>query len=148
MTFRKAYAASLDVLRYTSKRKTFHLATCPGPHFRDYSLMLDDQGEQIFVDDGCRCRARAEDRRDNRSLDRPNLASSAIADNDAQYARAARMIAELRDDNAILIQSMRETHSLCDEGGRRGHGKPTGETGLTKPRKRNLVPSSQCGRHP
>jgi starvation-inducible DNA-binding protein len=27
------------------------------------------------------------------------------------------MIAELRDDNATLAQSMREAHALCDEAG-------------------------------
>jgi len=40
-----------------------------------------------------------------------------IADSDAQYVEPLDMIAELRDDNAILTQRMRETHSLCDEAG-------------------------------
>jgi starvation-inducible DNA-binding protein len=40
-----------------------------------------------------------------------------ITDNDAEYVEPLDMIAQLRDDNAILTHSMRETHSLCDAAG-------------------------------
>jgi starvation-inducible DNA-binding protein len=40
-----------------------------------------------------------------------------IADNDAEYVKPLDMIAELRDDNAMLTQNMRNVHSLCDEAG-------------------------------
>jgi len=39
-----------------------------------------------------------------------------ISDNDAQYVTPEDMLAELRDNERQLIQSMRETHNLCDEG--------------------------------
>jgi len=40
-----------------------------------------------------------------------------IADNDADYVEPLDMIAELRNDNAMLTKNMREVHSLCDEAG-------------------------------
>jgi starvation-inducible DNA-binding protein len=40
-----------------------------------------------------------------------------IVDNDADYVKPLDMISELRDDNSLLTQSMREVHSLCDEAG-------------------------------
>ena len=40
-----------------------------------------------------------------------------IADNDAEYVKPPDMIGELRDDNAMLTQTMREVHSLCDDAG-------------------------------
>ena len=88
-----------------------------GPHFRDYHLMLDDQGEQIFsMTDAIAERARKIGGTTVRSIGQISRLQR-IADNDAQYVEPLDMIAELRDDNAILTQSMRETHSLCDEAG-------------------------------
>ena len=88
-----------------------------GPHFRDYHLMLDDQGEQIFsMTDAIAERARKMGGTTVRSIGQISRLQR-IADNDAQYVEPLDMIAELRDDNAILTQSMRETHSLCDETG-------------------------------
>jgi starvation-inducible DNA-binding protein len=40
-----------------------------------------------------------------------------IADNDAEYLGALDMIAELRDDNAMLTKYMRDVHAICDEAG-------------------------------
>jgi starvation-inducible DNA-binding protein len=40
-----------------------------------------------------------------------------IADNDADYVSPPDMIAELRDDNAILTKTMCEVHTMCDEAG-------------------------------
>jgi len=40
-----------------------------------------------------------------------------VVDNDAEYVEPLDMIAELREDNAILTRSMREVHSLCDMAG-------------------------------
>jgi len=38
-------------------------------------------------------------------------------DNDAEHVKPLDMIAELRDDNALLTQNMRKVHLLCDEAG-------------------------------
>jgi len=48
-----------------------------------------------------------------------------ILDNDAEYVSPPDMLAELRDDNAQLSRSMRQTHLLCDEAG--CHRKPAGK---------------------
>jgi starvation-inducible DNA-binding protein len=103
-------------LRYTSKRKTF-IGTCPGRISAIITQCLDDQGEQIFwMTDAIAERARKIGGTTVRSIGQISRLQR-IADNDAQYVEPLDMIAELRDDNAILTQSMRETHSLCDEAG-------------------------------
>ena len=79
--------------------------------------MLDDQGERIFsMTDAIAERARKIGGTTVRSIGQISRLQR-IADSDAQYVEPLDMIAELRDDNAILMQSMRETHSLCDEAG-------------------------------
>jgi starvation-inducible DNA-binding protein len=105
-----------DVFALYLKTKNFHWHMS-GPHFRDYHLMLDDQGEQIFsMTDAIAERARKMGGTTVRSIGQISRLQR-IADNDAQYVEPLDMIAELRDDNAILTQSMRDTHSLCDETG-------------------------------
>src|SRR3979490_2820784 len=105
-----------DVFALYLKTKSFHWHMS-GPHFRDYHLMLDDQGEQIFATtDAIAERARKMGGTTVRSIGQISRLQR-IADNDAQYVEPLDMIAELRDDNAILTQSMRETHSIWDEAG-------------------------------
>jgi len=98
------------------KVKNFHWHVS-GPHFRDYHLLLDDQGAQIFaMTDPIAERAR--------KLGCPTLRSigqvarlQRIADNDADAVGAHDMLVELRDNNRQLAASMREVHALCDEFG-------------------------------
>jgi starvation-inducible DNA-binding protein len=105
-----------DVFALYLKTKNFHWHMS-GPHFRDYHLMLDDQGEQIFsMTDVIAERARKLGGTTVRSIGQISR-SQRIADNDAEYVKPLDMLAELRDDNAILTQNMREVHSLCDEAG-------------------------------
>jgi starvation-inducible DNA-binding protein len=88
-----------------------------GPHFRDYHLLLDDQGERIFaMTDAIAERARKIGGATLRSIGQV-VRLQRIADNDAEYVKPLDMIIELRDDNAMLTRNMREVHSLCDEGG-------------------------------
>jgi len=78
--------------------------------------MLDDQVRDFSM---TRCGCSAPEDTDNRSARSGNpRVSQRSGTQDAQYVEPLDMIAELRDDNAILMQSMRETHSLCT-GGRR-----------------------------
>jgi starvation-inducible DNA-binding protein len=105
-----------DVFALYVKTKNFHWHMS-GPHFRDYHLLLDDQGDEIFaMTDPVAERVR--------KIGGPTLRSigqiarvKRILDNDAEYVTPLDMISELRDDNAQLTRSMRETHSLCDEAG-------------------------------
>jgi starvation-inducible DNA-binding protein len=103
-----------DVFALYLKTKNFHWHMF-GPHFRDYHLMLDEQSEQIFsMTDAIAERARKLGGTTIRSIGHISRLQR-IVDNDAQRIKPSDMIAELREDNAMLTQSMREVHSLCDE---------------------------------
>jgi starvation-inducible DNA-binding protein len=105
-----------DVFGLYLKTKNFHWHMSSS-HFRDYHLMLDDQGEQIFaMTDAIAERARKLGGTTIRSIGQI-LRLQRIVDNDAEYVKPLDMIAELRDDNAMLTKNMREVHSLCDEAG-------------------------------
>jgi starvation-inducible DNA-binding protein len=105
-----------DVFALYLKTKNFHWHMS-GPHFRDYHLMLDDQGEQIFsMTDAIAERARKIGGTTVRSIGQISRLQR-IADNNAEYVGPLDMIAELREDNAMLTKSMRKVHTLCDEAG-------------------------------
>ena len=105
-----------DAFALYLKTKNFHWHMS-GPHFRDYHLMLDDQGDEIFsMTDAIAERARKIGGTTIRSIGQIARLQR-IADNDAEHVEPLDMIAELRDDNTILAHSMRETHSLCDAAG-------------------------------
>jgi starvation-inducible DNA-binding protein len=105
-----------DVFALYLKTKNFHWHMS-GSHFRDYHLMLDDQGDQIFaMTDAIAERARKMGGTTLRSIGQISRLQR-IVDNDAEYLKSLEMINELRDNNAILTQTMREVHSLCDEAG-------------------------------
>jgi starvation-inducible DNA-binding protein len=105
-----------DVFALYLKTKNFHWHMS-GPHFRDYHLMLDDQADQIFsMTDAIAERARKLGATTIRSIGQISRCQR-VVDNDADYVKPLDMIAELRDDNATLTQTMRELHSLCDEAG-------------------------------
>jgi starvation-inducible DNA-binding protein len=105
-----------DAFALYLKTKNFHWHMS-GPHFRDYHLMLDDQSDQVFsMTDAIAERARKLGGTTVRSIGQISRLQR-IADNDAEFVEPLDMIAELRDDNAILTRNMRETHSLCDEAG-------------------------------
>jgi starvation-inducible DNA-binding protein len=98
------------------KTKNFHWHVS-GPHFRDYHLMLDEQGDQIFAaTDAIAERVRKLGGTTLRSIGQISR-QQRILDNDADYVTPLDMLAELRQDNLQLTASMRETHGLCDEHG-------------------------------
>ena len=105
-----------DVFALYLKTKNFHWHVS-GPHFRDYHLLLDEQGEQIFaISDAIAERVRKLGGTTLRSIGHIGRLQH-ILDNDADYVTPLDMLAELRDDNQQLTARMRETHSLCDEHG-------------------------------
>ena len=105
-----------DVFALYLKTKNFHWHMS-GPHFRDYHLMLDDQGDQLFaMTDAIAERVRKIGGTTVRSIGQISRLQR-IMDNNAEYVEPLDMIAELREDNAILTRSMREVHSLCDKAG-------------------------------
>ena len=105
-----------DVFALYLKTKNFHWHMS-GSHFRDYHLMLDEQGDQIFaMTDTIAERARKIGGTTLRSIGQISRFQR-IADNEAEYVKPLDMITELRDGNATLTQNMRAVHSLCDKAG-------------------------------
>ena len=105
-----------DVFAMYLKTKNFHWHMS-GPHFRDYHLMLDDQGEQIFsMTDAIAERARKIGGPTLRSIGQISRLQR-IADNDAECVKPIDMLSELREDNMKMTRNMREVHSLCEEAG-------------------------------
>ena len=103
-----------DVFALYIKTKNFHWHMS-GPHFRDYHLLLDEQGEQIFAaTDAIAERVRKIGGTTLRSIGQIGRLQR-VLDNDADYVTPLDMLAELRDDNNQLAAHMRETHGLCDE---------------------------------
>ena len=105
-----------DVFALYLKTKNFHWHV-GGPHFRDYHLMLDEQGDQLFaMTDEIAERARKIGARTIRSIG--DIArSQRLTDNDQQQVTSRAMMRELLDDNRRLNEFLRSTHGLCEEHG-------------------------------
>ena len=105
-----------DTFALYLKTKNFHWHMS-GPHFRDYHLMLDDHGDQIFaMTDDIAERVRKIGGTTLRSIG--NIAKlQRIADNDANYVTPADMLSELHEDEKAFVLRMRATHALCDDAG-------------------------------
>jgi starvation-inducible DNA-binding protein len=105
-----------DVFALYIKTKNFHWHMS-GPHFRDYHLLLDEHGDQLFgMTDDIAERVRKIGGPTLRSVGEMNRLKR-IADNDADYVTPQDMLSELWEDNKALILSMRSAHDLCDEAG-------------------------------
>ena len=103
-----------DVFALYVKTKNFHWHVS-GPHFRDYHLLLDEQGSQIFgMTDDIAERARKVGGTTIRSIGHVARLQR-LGDNDADYVDPHGMLAELREDNRAMLASMPEAHDLCDE---------------------------------
>jgi starvation-inducible DNA-binding protein len=107
-----ALLADIFVLYMKTKNFHWHMS---GPHFRDYHLLLDEHGEQIFaMTDVIAERVRKVGGGTLKSIG--DIARhQRLADNDAPYVDPLDMLAELREDNQRLVAAMRETHDVCDE---------------------------------
>src|SRR5262249_49835802 len=90
-----------DVFALYLKTKNFHWHVF-GPHFRDYHLLLDEQGEQIFATtDAIAERVRKIGGSTLRSIGHIGRLQR-VLDNDADFVTPLDMLAELRDDNKQL----------------------------------------------
>ncbi len=96
------------------KTKNFHWHMS-GPHFRDYHLMLDDQGDAIFATiDPLAERVRKIGERTQTSIGSIGR-STRLTDNDADYVDPYDMLMELMEDNKACAKAMREAHKICDD---------------------------------
>lgn len=109
-------AALADVFALYLKTKNFHWHIS-GPHFRDYHLLLDEQAAQLFaMTDDMAERVRKIGGNTLKSIGQISKLQR-ILDNDADFVAPDDMLAELRDDNKQLVESLRALHTLTDEAG-------------------------------
>jgi starvation-inducible DNA-binding protein len=103
-----------DVFALYLKTKNFHWHMS-GPHFRDYHLMLDEHGDQLFaMTDAIAERIRKIGGTTLRSIG--HIARlQRVSDNDAGYVEPEDMLAELREDSKTLTVRLREAHGVCEE---------------------------------
>lgn len=103
-----------DVFALYLKTKNFHWHVS-GPHFRDYHLLLDDQGTELFaMTDPLAERVRKLGGTTLRSIG--HIArSQRILDNDADFVAPQDMLAELREDNQTLTAALRAAHVVTDD---------------------------------
>src|ERR1700681_3681235 len=103
-----------DMCALYLKTKNFHWHVS-GPHFRDYHLLLDEQGDQIFATtDAIAERVRKIGGTTLRSIGQIGRMQR-ILDNDADFVTPLDMLAELRGDTLQLVKALRETHELCEK---------------------------------
>ncbi|MBB3764868.1 Dps family protein [Sphingomicrobium lutaoense] len=96
------------------KTKNFHWHVS-GPHFRDYHLLFDEQAAAILgTTDAIAERVRKTGGTTLRSIGDVSRRQT-ISDNDKDYVSAADMLAELRDDNLAMVESLRELKDIADE---------------------------------
>ena len=103
-----------DVFALYLKTKNFHWHMS-GAHFRDYHLLLDEQADQLYaMTDPIAERVRKVGGTTLRSIGHIGRVQR-VLDNDEGYVEPLDMLAELREDNKMLVSHLREAHGVCDE---------------------------------
>jgi starvation-inducible DNA-binding protein len=103
-----------DVFALYVKTKNFHWHMS-GRHFRDYHLLLDEHGEQIFaMTDDIAERARKIGATTLHSISDISK-HQRLKDNNAEHVAPEDMLSELRADNQELTRNLRSAHELCDK---------------------------------
>ncbi len=117
----KAIAGALnglaaDAFALYLKTKNFHWHMS-GPHFRDYHLLLDEHGDQIYaMIDPLAERVRKLGQTTLRSIGHIAKLQS-IGDNDEPFVAPLDMLRELEADNRAFAAAQRKAHELCDDNG-------------------------------
>jgi starvation-inducible DNA-binding protein len=103
-----------DAFALYVKTKNFHWHVS-GPHFRDYHLLLDEQGEQIFsTTDELAERVRKIGGLTLRSIG--DIAKhQSIKDNDKDFVPPKEMLRELVSDNKAMAHALRKAHEIADK---------------------------------
>ena len=103
-----------DAFALYLKTKNFHWHIS-GRHFRDYHLMLDEQGEAIFATiDELAERIRKIGGTTMRSIGHVAKLKT-IKDNDETYVPPREMLRELMEDNKKTVVNMRKAHDIADK---------------------------------
>jgi starvation-inducible DNA-binding protein len=105
-----------DLFTLYVKTKNFHWHVS-GPHFRDLHLLFDEQGAEIFA----LTDIVAERVRKNGGKTLTSIGAigdkARIKDQDKNDLDAMAMVKELRDDNAKLVEAIREAKSAAGAAG-------------------------------
>lgn len=105
-------AVLADIFAIYLKTKNFHWHMS-GPHFRDYHLLLDEHGEQLYaMTDPIAERVRKIGGMTLHSISQISKMQR-ISDNNADYVEPLDMLAELCEDNKQLAAEFREAHEVC-----------------------------------
>ncbi len=103
-----------DVFALYLKTKNFHWHMT-GNHFRDYHLLLDEQGEQIFaMTDDIAERARKIGGTTLHSIG-DVARHQRLKDNNEEGVPPMDMLSELCADNQHLTRSLRSAHEICEK---------------------------------
>ena len=103
-----------DAFALYLKTKNFHWPVS-GAHFRDYHLLLDEQGDQIFaMTDVLAERVRKIGGTTLRSIGNITRLKR-INDNDEEFVAPIDMLHELMEDNKAFTANMREAHETAAE---------------------------------
>jgi starvation-inducible DNA-binding protein len=103
-----------DTFALYLKTKNFHWHMS-GTHFRDYHLLLDEQGSQIFaMTDDVAERARKIGGTTLRSIS-DITKHQRLKDNNADFVGPTEMLTELCEDNLQLTREFRAAHELCEK---------------------------------
>jgi starvation-inducible DNA-binding protein len=105
-----------DTFALYVKTKNFHWHMS-GPHYRDYHLLLDEHGDQLFaMTDPIAERARKLGALTIHSIGEIHSLQR-LTDDDREFVDPAAMLAELRDNNLDLTRYLRATHEVCERHG-------------------------------
>jgi starvation-inducible DNA-binding protein len=105
-----------DAFALYLKTKNFHWHMS-GTHYRDYHLLLDEQGDQIFaMTDTLAERVRKLGFTTIHSIGQIG-ALQTIADDDRDFVAPPIMLSALMDDNARFAAAQRAAHKVCEEHG-------------------------------
>jgi starvation-inducible DNA-binding protein len=103
-----------DVFALYVKTKNFHWHMS-GQHFRDYHLLLDEHGEQIFgMTDDIAERARKIGGTTLHSISDISR-HQRLKDNNEEDVAPKDMLVELCSDNQHLTRSLRSAHEVCEK---------------------------------
>ena len=103
-----------DVFALYVKTKNFHWHMS-GAHFRDYHLLLDEHGDQIYaMTDDIAERARKLGGQSLHSISDISQYQR-LKDNNAEHVEPHDMLSELCRDNQELTKFLRGTHKICDD---------------------------------
>jgi starvation-inducible DNA-binding protein len=102
-----------DLFALYVKTKSFHWHVT-GPHFRDYHLLFDEQGDQILTSiDAIAERVRKIGGFTLRSVGQI-AGLQRIPDNNLEIMDAKAMLRELLNDNRYVIAKLKQAHTVCD----------------------------------